>query len=167
MPAEQILERLMREYGDSVFRMRYLYLKDYYLAEDATQETFIKAMKSYDSFLHNSNEKTWLIRIAINSCKNIMRTKWFRFPMMNVDDQQYIADDHSIETVVATLAILMLGGTTVAASYSFTNKISVNDEVLTELDEMHVMVSTYWILSWQITTIIFKGISQQMIKIMQ
>lgn len=43
-----------------------------------------------------------------------MRTKWFRFPMMNVDDQQYIADDHSIEevvkkTVVATLAILMLG----------------------------------------------------------
>ena len=51
MPAEQILERLMREYGDSVFRMCYLYLKDYYLAEDATQETFIKAMKSYDSFL--------------------------------------------------------------------------------------------------------------------
>lgn len=100
MPAEQILERLMREYGDSVFRMCYLYLKDYYLAEDATQETFIKAMKSYDSFLHNSNEKIWLIRIAINSCKNIMRTKWFRFPMMNVDDQQYIADDHSIEEVV-------------------------------------------------------------------
>ena len=30
----------------------------------------------------------------------------------------------------------MLGGTTVAASYSFTNKISVNDEVLTELDEI-------------------------------
>ncbi len=75
MPAEQILERLMREYGDSVFRMCYLYLRDYYLAEDATQETFIKAMKSYDSFLHNSNEKTWLIRIAINSCKNIMRTR--------------------------------------------------------------------------------------------
>ena len=49
MPAEQILERLMREYGDSVFRMCYLYLKDYYLAEDATQETFIKAMKSYGS----------------------------------------------------------------------------------------------------------------------
>ena len=41
MPAEQILERLMREYGDSVFRMCYLYLKDYYLAEDATQETMI------------------------------------------------------------------------------------------------------------------------------
>lgn len=90
MPAEQILERLMREYGNSVFRMCYLYLRDYHLAEDATQETFIKAMKSYDSFLHNSDEKTWLIRIAINSCKNIMRTRWFRFPMINIDDQHNI-----------------------------------------------------------------------------
>lgn len=41
MSTEQILERLMREYGDSVFRMCFLYLKDYHLAEDATQETFI------------------------------------------------------------------------------------------------------------------------------
>lgn len=100
MPAEQILERLMREYGDSIFRMCYLYLKDYYLAEDATQETFVNAMKSYDSFLHNSNEKTWLIRIAINVCKNIIRTKWFRFPMLNIDEQQYSDVDHSIENVI-------------------------------------------------------------------
>lgn len=35
MSTEQILERLMREYGDSVFRMCFLYLKDYHLAEDA------------------------------------------------------------------------------------------------------------------------------------
>ena len=90
----------------------------------------------------------------------------------------------------------MLGGTTVAASYSFTNKISVNDEVLTELDEMHVIdikkmeqpkdefgtieqdFKDYEAIQeelgidlldteLQITTIIFKGISQQMIKIMQ
>lgn len=100
MPAEQILERLMREYGDSVFRMCYLYLKDYYLAEDATQETFIKAMKSYDSFLHNSKEKTWLIRIAINSCKNIMRTRWFRFPMLSIEEQQYLDICKSLEDVI-------------------------------------------------------------------
>ena len=66
MPAEQFLERLMDEYGNTVLRMCYLYLKDYQLAEDAVQETFIKAMKSYESFEHKSSEKTWLIRIAIN-----------------------------------------------------------------------------------------------------
>ena len=48
MPAKQEMERLITEYGDALFRMCYLYLKDYHLAEDAAQETFIKAMKHYD-----------------------------------------------------------------------------------------------------------------------
>lgn len=86
MPAEQNLERLMNDYGDSILRMCYLYLKDYQLAEDATQETFIKAMKSYDSFEHKSSEKTWLIRIAINCCKNIMRNRWFQIIQNNLED---------------------------------------------------------------------------------
>lgn len=44
-----------------------------------------------------------------------------------------------LKTVAATLVFLMLGGTTVAAGYYIVNKISVNDEVLTELDEMRVI----------------------------
>lgn len=79
MQQEQIVKRLMNEYGDAVFRMCYLYLKDYHLAEDAAQETFMKAMRSYDQFHHEAEEKSWLIRIAINCCKNTMRTRWFRF----------------------------------------------------------------------------------------
>ena len=78
MPAEPFLERLMNEYGDTILRTCYLYLRDYQLAEDAVQETFIKAMNSYGSFKHQSSEKTWLIRIAINCCKNIMRNRWFQ-----------------------------------------------------------------------------------------
>ena len=50
MSTEQILERLMREYGDSVFRMCFLYLKDYHLVEDATQGTFMKAMKKLKDY---------------------------------------------------------------------------------------------------------------------
>lgn len=100
MSTEQILERLMREYGDSVFRMCFLYLKDYHLAEDATQETFIKAMRSYDSFLHNSKEKTWLIRIAINTCKNVMRTRWFRFPMIDIEEQQHLDTHNTIDELI-------------------------------------------------------------------
>ena len=50
MSTEQILERLMREYGASVFRRCFLYLKDYHLAEDATQGTFMKAMKKLKDY---------------------------------------------------------------------------------------------------------------------
>lgn len=94
MPAEHFLERIMHEYGDELLRTCYLYLKDYQLAEDAVQETFIKAMKSYDSFEHRSSEKTWLMRIAINCCKNVMRTRWFRSRQNNLENHMNrISDD--------------------------------------------------------------------------
>ncbi|MBC8628811.1 MULTISPECIES: sigma-70 family RNA polymerase sigma factor [Lachnospiraceae] len=94
MPAEQGMERLIIEYGDTVLRMCFLYLKDYHLAEDAAQETFIKAMKHYDSFNRKSSEKTWLTRIAINCCKNIMRMNWFRLGRGQLEENiQTVATD--------------------------------------------------------------------------
>ena len=97
MPAEQHLERLMNEYGDAIFRMCYLYLKDYHLAEDATQDTFINAMKSYDTFQNKSTEKTWITRIAINCCKNIIRTQWFRNARNNLEENMVNASESPIE----------------------------------------------------------------------
>ena len=42
------------------------------------QETFLKAWRHRESFREESAEKTWLTRIAINTCKDIRRTAWFR-----------------------------------------------------------------------------------------
>lgn len=94
---EEILEQLMNEYGDSLLRMCYVYLKDYQLAEDATQDTFIKAMNAYDSFQNKSTEKTWLTRIAINCCKNVMRTRWFTNRNTNMEESQIITAQNSID----------------------------------------------------------------------
>ncbi|MBR6862514.1 MAG: sigma-70 family RNA polymerase sigma factor, partial [Acidaminococcaceae bacterium] len=49
-------------------------------AEDATQDTWIKAWKHMDDFERKgiANEKAWLLRIAINTCKDYRRTAWFR-----------------------------------------------------------------------------------------
>ncbi|MDR1569514.1 MAG: hypothetical protein LBS72_03375, partial [Oscillospiraceae bacterium] len=38
-----IIEEWMKEYGTMILRCCYIYLKDYALAEDASQDTFIKA----------------------------------------------------------------------------------------------------------------------------
>lgn len=100
MPANQYLEKLMSDYGDTIFRMCFLYLKDYQLAEDATQETFMKAMTSYEKFEHKSSEKTWLTRIAINCCKNIMRTRWFQIFKNNLVEYQEKAQDNLIEDLM-------------------------------------------------------------------
>ena len=72
------MKRLLNEYGNSVFRMCFLYLKDVQLAEDALQDTFIKVYNSYPEFKGYSNEKTWITRIAINTCKNYLRSSWWK-----------------------------------------------------------------------------------------
>lgn len=100
MPAEQLLERLMNDYGDAILRMCCLYLKDYQLAEDAVQETFIKAMKSYGTFKHQSSEKTWLIRIAINCCKNVMRSRWFGITRNNLTDSAEAAGEDPVNALL-------------------------------------------------------------------
>lgn len=79
------IERIIHEYGDSLFRMCTIYLKDKQLAEDAVQETFIKVYQKYHTFNHLSEEKTWLMRIAMNTCKNYIRTSWFKRVTTGID----------------------------------------------------------------------------------
>lgn len=72
------LEHLVEQYGDSLLRMCFLYLKDIHLAEDAVQDTFIKVHNNYSNFKGNSEEKTWITKIAINVCKNYLRSSWWK-----------------------------------------------------------------------------------------
>ena len=75
---EETLERLIRENEISLKRLCYLYLHDRTLAEDAVQETFLKAYRFLKDFRGESNEKAYLTRVAINTCKDMLRTGWFR-----------------------------------------------------------------------------------------
>ena len=75
---EATLERLIRENQFSLKRLCYLYLHDQAMAEDAVQETFLKVYRSLKDFRGEASEKTYLTRIAINSCKDMLRTGWFR-----------------------------------------------------------------------------------------
>lgn len=77
---EQALVRLMQQYGDSIKRICCVYLKDLSGAEDASQETFIKAYDHIDQLLSGDiqNEKAWLTRIAVNTCKDVLRSSWMR-----------------------------------------------------------------------------------------
>jgi len=72
------IERMIDAYGNDVLRIAYLYLKDKHRAEDAFQEVFIKVFKKFGSFRGKSNEKTWLIRITVNVCKDMLRSAWLK-----------------------------------------------------------------------------------------
>ena len=76
--AREEIGRLMAEYGDGILRQCLLMLGDLSQAEDAAQETFVRAWQSYGSFRAEASEKTWLTAIAANVCRNLLRSPWNR-----------------------------------------------------------------------------------------
>lgn len=72
------IEELIDQYGDGVLRLCLMYLGDRQLAEDAFQETFVKAWRHLADFRGDSSVRTWLSRIAINTCRSMLRSGWFR-----------------------------------------------------------------------------------------
>lgn len=79
------LERLVQTYQTQLRRLCCMILKDAHLAEDAVQETFIKVYRGMQTFRQESSEKTWLTRIAVNTCRDLMRSRWFRHVDLSVD----------------------------------------------------------------------------------
>lgn len=70
-----LLDSLIREHGDELKRIAFLYLNDLAESEDIIQEVFIKAYQKLDDFRQEASYKTWLIRMTINQCKD-HRKKW-------------------------------------------------------------------------------------------
>ena len=85
---DQWLEKSMAQWEVPLLRTCYLLLRDAALAEDAVQETFLKAWRAHETYRQESSEKTWLMRIAVNTCRDMMRSRWFRRVdrTVNMDD---------------------------------------------------------------------------------
>lgn len=75
---DQFFVELVNEYQEMLLHMCFVYLRDQEMARDAVQETFLKAYRSLSTFRGESSIKTWLIQIAINTCKSMQRSAWLR-----------------------------------------------------------------------------------------
>jgi RNA polymerase sigma-70 factor (ECF subfamily) len=68
-------EDLVRAYQADLWRFTYSYTRDRALAEDATQEAFIRAYRFLPSFRGDSRFTSWLFRIARNCALDIIRSR--------------------------------------------------------------------------------------------
>jgi len=78
MDARETLDHLMREHGSRLLRLCAMNLRDASLAQDAVQDTFLKAFRQFDRFRGEAEALTWLTAIAINVCRDYRRSAWFR-----------------------------------------------------------------------------------------
>jgi RNA polymerase sigma-70 factor (ECF subfamily) len=80
---EKLLEEWMDIYGTDVLRTALFYVKDNSVAEDIYQEVFLKVYKKMDTYRGTASIKTWILKIAINQCKDYLKSSWFKRILKN------------------------------------------------------------------------------------
>ena len=70
-------EGLYEKYATDVLRVCYFYLGDRQKAEDVCQDVFIRLMTNAPD-LEEGHEKAWLLKVALNRCRDLWRGSWAR-----------------------------------------------------------------------------------------
>ena len=92
---ESVLSRWFDAYGTDVLRLCCFYLGRYADAEDAVQETFLKAWKHMERFQgrNQCTPKTWLMKIACNTCRDHLRRAFRKHEVPKADLSAFIQAD--------------------------------------------------------------------------
>lgn len=71
----EMFEVIVRRYNTRLYRVGMAYLRSHALAEDAMQNTYLKAFLKMQSFEGTAAFSTWLTRIMITECLMILRNR--------------------------------------------------------------------------------------------
>ena len=88
----------MTEYGESLIRLAFTYVKDIHKAEDIIQDVFLKVYANLHQFKGESSFKTYLYRITINQCKDYLKSWSFKNLFFTEKNIEYSFD--SFESTV-------------------------------------------------------------------
>ncbi len=98
---ELLIDEIMNKYGQEVLQLVYSYLNNKEVAEDLTQDIFVKCYKSLHTYKGKSNVKTWLWRIAINHCKDYIKSWYNKKVIVTEDEFAYMeSQKESVEQTV-------------------------------------------------------------------
>ncbi len=87
MAVRELLQKMMEEYGDKIYRLALRYTGDVFQAEDIAQETFLRAYSRLHTYDRSRPAGPWLFRIAVNLCRNWSRRAGAREMPMEIKDE--------------------------------------------------------------------------------
>lgn len=91
---KKLLETLHNDYHGMVFQLCLGYMKgDPDLAKDLSQEVFINIWAGLGSFKHASSYKTWIYRIAVNTCLKYIRDKKDTYQDSIDEEKVFVTDE--------------------------------------------------------------------------
>lgn len=107
MRSEQEVNRAIEKYADTVRRLCMIHLKNHADTEDIFQTVFLKYVLSSVPFENEEHEKAWLIRVTINSCKDLLKS-FFRsrtIPLETVMERPVELPPDNREVLEAVLSL--------------------------------------------------------------
>jgi RNA polymerase sigma-70 factor (ECF subfamily) len=85
----------------TVYRVCFAYMKNPHDCEDAAADTFVKLMKRASAFESCEHEKAWLIRAAVNVCKDNLKSWWRK--RADLSEAYEIADSFEIDETLSVV----------------------------------------------------------------
>jgi len=87
---EQVFREKYNLYGKTIYKIAFVYLKNNADVEDALQEVFLKLLLKAPKFNSVEHEKAWLIRVTINTCKNMLKSHGRRQNIATMDELEQV-----------------------------------------------------------------------------
>jgi RNA polymerase sigma-70 factor, ECF subfamily len=100
---------IYQEHVQAVYYLALRFLGDTALAEDAAQDVFLKAWRKFGEFRGEAAVRTWLYRITINHCQNLLQSWHRRHVFTSVDDSVWEQAESGPESPLRLLETKELG----------------------------------------------------------
>lgn len=101
------IEKMVLTYSDMLYRICVVMLGNDADAQDAVQDTFCKYLERSEKFVDKEHEKAWLIRVATNRCRDMLRFR-LRHPKVDLEEITAGYEDPECSEVLAELMKLPL-----------------------------------------------------------
>lgn len=96
------IESLLQTYGNSLFRLSLVMLRNESDAEDAIQDTMIRYLQKSPNFRDADHEKAWLFKVCTNICHDMLRYRK-RHPQVDIDTQYHLTEKEADASLLDTL----------------------------------------------------------------
>lgn len=102
------IEDMVKRYGNMIFRLALVKMKQKESADDIFQEVFVRLIKLRNRLENCEHEKAWMIKTTLNCCKDMWKSAWVRrvvyegLDSANADNNMIEKDD-GIYTLVLKL----------------------------------------------------------------
>lgn len=93
---DEYIEHVLDKYSAMLIKLAFTYVKNSSDAEDIVQDVFIKLIKNTKGFASHEHEKAWLLRVTINSCKNYLKSSYYRLSMPLDENLSYNQKEPSV-----------------------------------------------------------------------